>query len=197
MRPDETDQQPAADAMIAELRRMRTEHPDAQISTELIRFDQTVAVIRASIALPNAGSATGFGASASGGPAAIETAETRALSRALAVLGYGATAEAQPAPRAVPSPAPAAAELGAPPAPGPAEPAVTPVSREAPAARASAAAIPDEPQLADYSWTEFWKWARAHDYQNRAAVEELIGQPIASLNPAQVRNLIRAKTGIE
>jgi hypothetical protein len=54
-----------------------------------------------------------------------------------------------------------------------------------------------EPPLEDYSWTAFWNWARRLGYQNKVAVEEVIGQSITSLSPAQVRNLLRAKTGAE
>ena len=55
----------------------------------------------------------------------------------------------------------------------------------------------DDAPLEDYSWTAFWLWARKIGYQNKTAVEEVIGQSITSLNPAQVRNLLRTKTGAE
>lgn len=211
MRPDPIDQQPNDRETMSELRRLRADHPDAEIGAELIRLDEAIVVIRVSIALPNGGSAAGFGATASGGPAAIETAESRALHRALTLLGYGSIAEAQaiareavppPAPKSTPA-APFVPEITREPVRQVEDPVSPPVAPPVPTAAAPAPAprtpapLDDEPSLADYSWTEFWKWARANDLPNKTVVEELIGQSITSLNPAQVRNLIRAKTGIE
>src|SRR5829696_1922987 len=81
-----------AEAVIARLRTLREEHPDAQVTTELVRLDETVALVRAAIVLPNGGSASGFGSAGSGGHDAVEDAETRALNRALTVLGYAPVA---------------------------------------------------------------------------------------------------------
>jgi hypothetical protein len=212
MRPDEIDQQPSAQGTIDELRRLRAEHPDAQIATELIRLDDAIVVIRASITLPNAGSATGFGATSSGGPAAVETAETRALSRALALLGYGSVVETKPAPAPVAALAPVAPfvpeitrepirqEPEREPEPVRAVPPTAPVASTSPAPSAPRPAAPapidDDLELADYSWTEFWKWAKTTEYKTKPVVEELIGQSINDLNPAQVRSLMRSKADI-
>jgi hypothetical protein len=50
-----------------------------------------------------------------------------------------------------------------------------------------------EPPLEDYSWTAFWRWARPLGFENRGAIEALIGVPITNMNPAQVRDLIKEK----
>jgi hypothetical protein len=212
MKPDDTDSRPIAETVIARLRALRDEHPDAQVTTELVRLDDVVAVVRAAIVLPGGGSASGFGASSAGGHEAVEEAETRALSRSLTVLGYGAgervsapveefrhTRETPGGPAAEPgSPAATAPEVPRPAPVKPAAPSPQPTpSSPAPAQAETAAATDDEPPLEDYSWTAFWNWARKLGYQNKPAVEELIGQSITSLNPAQVRNLIREKTGAQ
>ena len=43
----------------------------------------------------------------------------------------------------------------------------------------------------------FWNWARKLGYQSKPEVEAVIGQSITSLNPAQVRNLLREKAGLD
>lgn len=212
MRPDGIDEQSSDRGIAALLRRLRTEHPDAQITTELVRLDETLAVVRAAIVLPNGGSASGYGASSAGGHESVEAAELRALSRALAVLGYGAVAESRPAVApapaapAVPEPTRVPVEQTVPePVRVPVESAerppvetVRPVPPSAPApVQTATASSGDDPPLEDYSWTAFWGWARGLGYQNKAAVEELIGESITSLSPAQVRNLIREKAGVE
>jgi hypothetical protein len=217
MRPDGTDNRPIADNVVARLRALRAEYPDAQVSTELIRLDDAVAVVRAAIVLPGGGSASAFGTFGVGGHEAVEEAESRALDRSLAVLGYGQVAPQQvaspaggeqparepassaseepaerPAPKREPVPERETAREAASRQAAPAAPAVAPSP-----VRPAAVATDDDPPLEDYSWTAFWNWARKLGYQNKVAVEELIGQSITSLSPAQVRNLIREKTGAE
>jgi hypothetical protein len=70
---------------------LRSEHPDAQIETDLIAADADSVVCKATVRLADGGSATGH-ASATRTPdmTHIELAETRAIGRALAALGYGA-----------------------------------------------------------------------------------------------------------
>jgi len=69
---------------------LRTEHPDAEIATEVYSFNDQHAVFKATIRLPGGGSATGWGSEV---PKDfrdyIEKAETKALGRALAALGFG------------------------------------------------------------------------------------------------------------
>jgi hypothetical protein len=69
---------------------LRNEHPDAQIETELMSHDGNRAVFRARVAVPNGGSATGWGTEDGVNfPNYLEAAETKALGRALAALGFG------------------------------------------------------------------------------------------------------------
>jgi len=65
---------------------LRRAHPDAVVRTRLERVDGDQIVVRASIALATGASATAF-ATAEGGMAAIESAERRAIGRAMDVLG--------------------------------------------------------------------------------------------------------------
>ena len=68
----------------------RTEHPDGEIETELVEHRDGVAVFRARVRVPGGGSATGWGSeSAEDFADYLEKAETKALGRALAALGYG------------------------------------------------------------------------------------------------------------
>jgi len=69
---------------------LRTEHPDAVIATELVRHEGGMALFKARIALPDGGEATGWGSeTVSDFGDYIEKAETKALGRACAALGYG------------------------------------------------------------------------------------------------------------
>lgn len=69
---------------------LREEFPDAVIDTELVSLTDQQAVFRAKVTTPSGGSATGFGSET---PADyrdyIEKAETKAIGRALAALGFG------------------------------------------------------------------------------------------------------------
>lgn len=69
---------------------LRTEHPDAVVQTELVKHEAGLALFRAQVTLPGGGQATGWGSeTASDFVDYIEKAETKALGRALAALGYG------------------------------------------------------------------------------------------------------------
>ena len=69
---------------------LRTEHPDAVIETELVRLERDEAVFRARVSLPGGGSATGWGSESAGDfRDYVEKAETKAIGRALAALGFG------------------------------------------------------------------------------------------------------------
>lgn len=70
---------------------IRTEHPDARIATELITHEDGFALFRAVVSLPDGGgSATGWGSETRQDfTDYIEKAETKALGRALAHLGFG------------------------------------------------------------------------------------------------------------
>ena len=69
---------------------LRTEHPEAQIETELVRLQDDEAVFKARVSIPGGGSATGWGSESVGDfRDFVEKAETKAIGRALAALGYG------------------------------------------------------------------------------------------------------------
>jgi hypothetical protein len=69
---------------------LRSEHPDAIIDTELISHQGNEAVFKAYVKIPDGGSATGYGSEDSQGFGDyLEKAETKAIGRALAALGYG------------------------------------------------------------------------------------------------------------
>jgi len=69
---------------------LRTEHPDAIIETELVKHGGGLALFRARVAVPGSGVATGWGSeTADDFGDFIEKAETKALGRALAALGFG------------------------------------------------------------------------------------------------------------
>lgn len=69
---------------------LRSEHPDAAIETDLISHANGEAIFRARVTIPERGSSTGWGSedTQSFGDY-IEKAETKAIGRALAALGYG------------------------------------------------------------------------------------------------------------
>ncbi|MBI2863268.1 MAG: hypothetical protein HYX94_01735 [Chloroflexi bacterium] len=69
---------------------LRTDHPEALISTELVRLEDGLAVFKSKVTIPGAGEATGWGSETSQDFGDyIEKAETKSLGRALAALGYG------------------------------------------------------------------------------------------------------------
>ena len=69
---------------------LRAEFPTARISTRLMKHDDGFALFRATVVLPNGASATGWGSeTARDFGDYIEAAETKALGRALAALGFG------------------------------------------------------------------------------------------------------------
>ena len=69
---------------------LRTQHPDATIETELVKHDAGLALFRARVSVPDGGSATGWGSeTVDDFGDFIEKAETKALGRALAALGFG------------------------------------------------------------------------------------------------------------
>jgi len=58
-----------------------------------------------------------------------------------------------------------------------------------------AAAAAGDPDLADYSWTAFWPWARSLGLNGPQAIEALIGQAVAGFSPAQLRERILKARG--
>lgn len=69
---------------------LRSLHPEAQIETELMEHRNNMAVFRAKVVLPSGASATGWGSEGTSDFGDyLEKAETKALGRALAALGFG------------------------------------------------------------------------------------------------------------
>jgi len=69
---------------------LRETHPDAVIETEMVSHEGAFAVFKATVRVPDGGSATGWGSEgADDFRDYIEKAETKALGRALAALGFG------------------------------------------------------------------------------------------------------------
>ncbi|MGC4191399.1 MAG: hypothetical protein QM589_09565 [Thermomicrobiales bacterium] len=69
---------------------LRDQHPDATIETDLVAHSGNQAIFRAQVTLPSGASASGWGSEdVSTFPNYIEKAETKAIGRALAALGFG------------------------------------------------------------------------------------------------------------
>ena len=216
---------------------LRREHPAAELVTEHVRIDETIAIFKATVTLPTGGKATGYGSeTAADFGDFIEKAETKAIGRALNALGYGAqfaeeaeengpravaptprpgAEPAAPAPREAPPAAVARPDRAARPTP-PATPAAPPIDIAAgrervaaqptartepvaakPAARPTGRGTPpasDEPNMADYTPTAFWRWAREQGL-DRAGVERLIGRQVTGLTPSELRRLVLEAQG--
>jgi hypothetical protein len=191
---------------------LRTEHPDAQITTEHIMIDDQGAVFRAMVQVPGGGSATGYGSETRGDFVDyIEKAETKAIGRALAALGYGTQfaldfdLEEEPEGRPwADSPVERQAAGGH---RGQRQRATADrraetrsAQRERPAKEAGGdgetSAIredagDDDFNPADYSWNEFWPWARRRGYRDKAMVEETLGRSIDGMTPREVRSALQ------
>jgi hypothetical protein len=69
---------------------LRQTHPDAAIETELVSHSDNFAIFRAKVSLPEGGSSSGWGSEGLDDfRDYIEKAETKAIGRALAALGFG------------------------------------------------------------------------------------------------------------
>jgi hypothetical protein len=178
---------------------LRKEHPDAEIVTELVEHDPQMAIFKATVTLPTGGKATGYGSeTASDFADFIEKAETKAIGRALNALGYGAQFSEANGQRPDDSTSDRAAQPVPAPVAFPRRPRQTDIRPEAKAAdeaKTSADApspAASDPELVDYSWSAFWPWARERGINGPKEVEILIGQPVAGLSPAELRDLILA-----
>jgi len=177
---------------------LRKEHPDAGILTELVQYDPQMAIFKATVTLPTGGMATGYGSeTASDFPDFIEKAETKAIGRALNALGYGAQFGDTPRPDEVPQaresdPRPSPRTEIRPQPPEEVERTAQPSEATAPVAAPVPNPVAPEPELADYSWSAFWPWARERGLNGPREIETLIGQPVAGLTPAELRDRIVA-----
>lgn len=70
------------------LKWLREEQPEAALVTDLVTLSDDLVVFRCTITLPSGAQATGYG-SETQGDFRIERAETRAIGRACAALGFG------------------------------------------------------------------------------------------------------------
>jgi hypothetical protein len=69
---------------------LRDRRPDVEIATELVWHEGQQALFRAEVRIPGGGSATGWGSENAGDfRDYLEKAETKAIGRALAALGFG------------------------------------------------------------------------------------------------------------
>jgi hypothetical protein len=183
---------------------LRKEHPDAEIVTELVQHDPQMAIFKATVTVPTGGKATGYGSeTASDFPDFIEKAETKAIGRALNALGYGAQfGDSQPAEAVGPERSPELSGRQTGPAARPValprrddRPAkLTEVRNESVAEKPAAATSPAvaDQELVDYSWSAFWPWARERGLNGPREIENLIGQQVAGLSPAELRDFILA-----
>jgi hypothetical protein len=183
---------------------LRKEHPDAEIVTELVQHDPQMAIFKATVTVPSGGKATGYGSeTASDFPDFIEKAETKAIGRALNALGYGAQfGDAQ-------RPEDLVSERGPEPPGREVAPAARPVAlprrdeRSVKLPETKNQSVPESPaettspavadqELVDYSWSAFWPWARERGLNGPREIENLIGQQVAGLSPAELRDFILA-----
>lgn len=81
-----------ARAVLLRVQWARRDHPETILTTELAHLDDRLVVVKAAVTLPTGTSATGHAAEQPGTDddrgAAVERAETRAIGRALDLLGY-------------------------------------------------------------------------------------------------------------
>src|SRR5215203_4156621 len=183
---------------------LRKEHPDAEIMTELVQHDPQMAIFKATVTVPSGGKATGYGSeTASDFPDFIEKAETKAIGRALNALGYGAQfGDSQQPENSVSERGPELSRREAVPPSRPValprrdeRPAKLPEVRKQGAGETPAATTPSgvaDQELVDYSWSAFWPWARERGLNGPREIENLIGQQVAGLSPAELRDFILA-----
>jgi hypothetical protein len=92
----------SADAIMLRLLWLREDHPEAAVTTEVIRVERELVVMRASIVLGSAAAGSGIAAAriedGDDWAGIVERTETIAISRALDTLGYVVRAAGQSAP---------------------------------------------------------------------------------------------------
>jgi hypothetical protein len=181
---------------------LRKEHPDAEIVTELVQHDPQMAIFKATVTVPTGGKATGYGSeTASDFPDFIEKAETKAIGRALNALGYGAQfGDFQRSDDLMP-------DRGPEPPGRQAKPAARPVAlprrderpTKLPRLKRAAARYPwrtisasRRSELVDYSVERILALGTGPWAERTQEIENLIGQQVAGLSPAELRDLILA-----
>lgn len=98
----------SADAIMLRLLWLRQDHPEAAVTTEVIRVERDLVVMRASISLANAAAGSGIAAARiedeDDWAGVVERTETVAISRALDTLGYVVSAVTRQQASALPRP---------------------------------------------------------------------------------------------
>lgn len=163
---------------------LRTEHPDAQIVTELIRADDQCAVFKASVSIPGGGSATGHGSeTVSDFNDFIEKAETKALGRALNALGFGSqfaegeTEETRPGYQQDNAGRPHSSRPGG--------------SSMAAPGRQSGGVMPEN-ELAERE--DLHRFLSELGFESQEALEEAIGRTVKGLRRGEIRKLVKERT---
>lgn len=191
---------------------LRTREPEASIETQVVPSDDDEIVCRATITIRSGASVSAHGsARRSDDEAAIETAENRALSRALASLGIGTEyldddpVEIEPLPsppvnlmtaralldRTTPEYVPGDQDDQTPAVEPP------PVERESetddhsPIQPAPSLENNDQTTPEDISWTKFWAWAKPRGYGSAAELGELLNVDVLSHTPGEIRRMIK------
>jgi hypothetical protein len=185
---------------------LRNQEPDASVESQMVATSEDDVVCRATISLQSGGSATAHGsARRSESERAVEEAESRALGRALAALGFGAeysdddVIEFQPTPEPPFNLMTARTLLERPKAdfdveerPEQQPPRATPPTpAPAPAPAAPSSPEAERPDAADISWTKFWAWAKPRGYGSAVELGELLGVDVLAHTPGEIRRMIK------
>lgn len=203
---------------------LREQRPGSRLETSLAPLPSGEIACRACVTLANGAQSCAHGVADGAQPGAALVAEDLAVARVMEHFGWSPFVADQPLAVAVaddagmPTPgeraaAPAsdaggdAAQRGAgrPQLAGKAADLGDPIKRRSGGAprgggdgRAVAEPRPTwSTDLADSSWTEFWKWARERGYQRGADIEAIIGRPLGSITPKVARELLQAATATE
>lgn len=146
---------------------LRREHPAARIVTEQVQLSADSAVFKATITLEDGAIGTGFGSQSAaqfkGG--FLEKAETKAIGRACAALGYGTLA---------------AFEEGN----DTADKADTPASRSEPSAAA--------PTANEWDWPKLWVWLKSRGIVDRAGIDHAARRGTDGMQPGDIHRVITA-----
>ena len=185
--------------LAARLLWFRTDHPESDIDSELVVSQDSLAVFRVTLRTTGAGSISSHGSAwlDDDGPSYVETAEDRALSRALAALGYASAqdegvSDEDPDEQTVPIDLVSARSLLR------EEPVSEEYDNEAqppqPIRQAQEPEAGDEPAEdtgADVNWNKFWTWARMRGYKTAKELNELLGvENVLAYTPREVRQML-------
>lgn len=169
---------------------LRAEHPDARIETEEIDSGEDWVKFRATVGLSDGGGATGhaLGVRQDAAPGWYETAETKALGRALAALGYGTQYATEFDTDTAGAPGPAETPIEFP------RPRPRAVRETAPTATATTA--PARPRNSA-TWSDFWKVVNDRKAQDPAFDEAVVvgREPSRRMTADEAMRLLRAALG--